>query len=126
MQKELMNFIYYLLGRVDIAPGGGAPNKNTPDPPPRMTKLLLGGVDPPPRKTSLPLGGVDPPLERPPCLWGGEGGQNFLRAFDATEEHHFSIKISLKPQGRSQILWSVKWVLVCAGGRGENFGGWWW
>ena len=49
------------LGRVDIAPGGGAPNKNTPDPPPRMTKLLLGGVDPPPRKTSLPLGGVAPP-----------------------------------------------------------------
>ena len=109
-----------------IAPGGGAPNKNTPDPPPRMTKLLLGGVDPPPRKTGLPLGGVDPPPRKTALPLGGEGGQIFLRAFGATEEHHFSIKIALKPQGRSQILWSVKWVLVCAGGRGENFGGWWW
>ena len=29
-------------------PWGGGPNKNTPDPPPRMTKLLLGGGRPPP------------------------------------------------------------------------------
>ena len=78
-------------GRVHFAPRGGAPNKNTPDPPPRMTKLLLGGVDPPPRKTGLPLGGVDPPprktslplggVDPPPrktaLPLGGGGGANF-------------------------------------------------
>ena len=72
--------------------------------------MPLGGVDPPPRKPNAPLGVVG-------------GGQIFLRAFGATEKHHFSIKILLKLQGRSQILWSVKWVSVRAGRRGENFEG---
>ena len=39
-----------------MLPGGGGLNRDTPDPPPRKTKLLLGGVDPPPRKTKLLLG----------------------------------------------------------------------
>ena len=60
------------LGGAHIAPGGGARNGDTPDPPPRMTDLLLGGSDPPPRMTDLLLGG------------GGEG-QNFLCAFGAAK-----------------------------------------
>ena len=63
-----------------FAPRGGGPNKDTPDPPPRMTKLLLGGVDPPPRKTSLPLGGVDPPPRKTTLPLGGGGGGIFFSA----------------------------------------------
>ena len=73
-----------------FAPRGGAPNKNTPDPPPRMNDLALGGSDPPPRKNDLALGGVL---------------QNFLRAFGAASyQRHDSIKILLEPQGRGEFL----------------------
>ena len=49
------------LGRVHFAPRGGAPNKDTPDPPLRKNDLALGGSDPPPRKNDLALGGSDRP-----------------------------------------------------------------
>ena len=46
---------------MDIAPGGGALNKDTPDHPPSKPVVLLGGSDPPPSKHLLLLGGSDPP-----------------------------------------------------------------
>ena len=50
------------MGGAHIAPGGGGRKGNTPDPPPSMTDLLLGGSDPPPSMTDLALG----------AGWGGE------------------------------------------------------
>ena len=37
-------------GRARFASGGGAPNKDTPRPPPRESEKLGGGLDPPPGK----------------------------------------------------------------------------
>ena len=64
--------------------GGGGRNGNTPDPPPSMTDLVLGGSDPPPSMTDLVLGGSDPPPSMTDLALGGGGeGQNFLCAFGA-------------------------------------------
>ena len=82
------------MGRVHFAPRGGAPNKDTPDPPPSTNQLALGGSDPPPSTNQLALGGLDPPPSTNQLArgGGGAGGENFLRAFGAAEPP-LSIKI---------------------------------
>ena len=59
------------LGRLLIAPGGGARNKDTPDPPPSTNKLALGGSDPLPSTNELALGGSDPPPSTNELVRGG-------------------------------------------------------
>ena len=58
-------------GRLLIAPGGGARNKDTPDPPPSTNKLALGGSDPLPSTNELALGGSDPPPSTNELVRGG-------------------------------------------------------
>ena len=58
-------------GRLLIAPGGGARNKDTPDPPPSTNKLALGGSDPLPTTNELALGGSDPPPSTNELVRGG-------------------------------------------------------
>ena len=50
---------------------GGGRNGNTPDPPPSMTDLVLGGSDPPPSITDLVIGGSDPPPRMIDLVLGG-------------------------------------------------------
>ena len=62
-----------LQGHPHFASRGGGADKDTPDPPPSKSLLLLGGVDPPPSKSALLLGGVDPPPSKSALLLGGSG-----------------------------------------------------
>ena len=73
-------------GRVHFAPRGGAPNKNTPDPPPSTNQLALGGLDPPPSTNQLALG-------------GGGLGVKIFSAPSARLSHHFPSKYHLGSQG---------------------------
>ena len=59
------------MGRLLIAPGGGARNKDTPGPPPSTNKLALGGSDPLPSTNELALGGSDPPPSPNELVRGG-------------------------------------------------------
>ena len=58
--------------------GGGARNGDTPDPPPSMTDLVLGGSDPPPSMTDLVLGGSDPPPSMTDLVLGGGPYLNYI------------------------------------------------